>query len=99
VFIDRLKNRLARKGRGEMTKPKPPEDLTFEQAFSELETLVTKLEEGDLPLEEALSTFERGQALAARCADLLDHAELKLKELVPDGSSGFRGETFEDSGS
>lgn len=78
-----------------MAKSKPPGDLTFEQAFTELETLVAKLEEGDLPLEEALATFERGQALAARCAELLDEAELKLKELVPDGSGGFDEEAFE----
>jgi exodeoxyribonuclease VII small subunit len=78
-----------------MTKLKPPGDLTFEQAFSELETLVAKLEEGDLPLEESLATFERGQALAARCAELLDEAELKLEELAPDDSGGFEERAFE----
>lgn len=81
-----------------MAKPKPPQDMDYEEAFAELEQVVAKLELGDLPLEEALATFERGQALAARCTELLDQAELKLKELVPDGSGGFREEDFEDGG-
>jgi exodeoxyribonuclease VII small subunit len=66
-------------------KAKPTADLSYEQAFQELETLVARLESGDPPLEEALSLFERGQALAARCGRLLEQAELKLKALTPEG--------------
>jgi exodeoxyribonuclease VII small subunit len=61
------------------------ENLTFEQAFAELEETVHKLEAGGLTLEESLSLFERGQALATRCNAQLDQAELKLRQLSPEG--------------
>ena len=61
------------------------EDLSFEQAFVELESIVQQLEAGQLPLEESLALFERGQSLAARCGLLLDNAELKVKTLSPQG--------------
>ena len=60
------------------------EDLTFEQAFAELEESVRKLENGDLPLEESLALYERGQELAAYCAKLLDEAELKVQQVEAD---------------
>jgi exodeoxyribonuclease VII small subunit len=72
-----------------MPKPKPPDDLSYEQAFQELEATVGKLEAGEIPLEESLALFERGQALAARCSELLDQAELKLRQLVPDERGGY----------
>jgi len=67
-----------------MPKAKTPDDLTYEQAFRELEGLVASLESGDLPLEEALKLFERGQGLADRCSRLLEQAELRLRQLAPD---------------
>ncbi len=60
-------------------------ELTYEKAFAELEEVVHKLEEGELSLDESLALFERGQALAARCSQLLDEADLKVKQLVPAG--------------
>ncbi len=75
-----------------MAKVKPPEEMTYEQAFRELEMVVQKLEAGELPLEEALGLFERGQALAGRCSQLLDQAELRLKQLVPDEAGGYAEE-------
>ena len=63
------------------TKPQPIADLTFEQAFAELEEAVRALERGDLPLEESLALYERGQELAAYCAKLLDEAELKITQI------------------
>lgn len=59
--------------------------LSYEQAFAELETIVDTLESGQLPLEQALSLYERGQLLAQFCGSLLDQAELKIKELNPAG--------------
>ncbi len=53
----------------------------FEKAFAELQEIVTKLESGEIPLEEALALYERGQALAKTCAGLLDKAELRIREL------------------
>lgn len=78
-----------------MNKPKPPEELNYEQAFEELETLVERLESGELALEESLALFERGQALSARCSELLEQAELKLRQLVPDDSGGYVETDFE----
>jgi exodeoxyribonuclease VII small subunit len=72
-----------------MAKKKPVEDLTYEEAFAELQDVVSDLETGELPLEESLALFERGQALSKHCNTLLENAELKLKELVPDGEGGF----------
>lgn len=60
------------------------EELTYEQAFAELETIVTALESNEQPLDEALSLFERGQTLARHCADLLDKADLKVQQLAGD---------------
>ena len=68
------------------------ENLTFEQAFAELEETVRKLEAGGLTLEESLALFERGQALAAHCSTQLDEAELKIKQLTPEGDVPFNRE-------
>lgn len=59
----------------------PVENLGYEQAFEELEAIVSALEAGQLKLEEALALFERGQALARRCASLLEDAELRVRSL------------------
>jgi exodeoxyribonuclease VII small subunit len=79
-----------------MTEPRPVQELTFEEAFAELEGLVAKLESGDLPLEEALALFERGQALAEHCHQLLQDAELKLRRLQQDEGSEFTMEDFQE---
>ena len=65
------------------------ENLSFEQAFGELEELVRRLEAGDLSLDEAMAVFERGTALAAACNARLDAAELKVRQLVPDAAGGL----------
>ncbi|MBM4424516.1 MAG: exodeoxyribonuclease VII small subunit [Chloroflexi bacterium] len=70
-----------------------PAETTFEQAFAQLEEIVAKLESADLSLDESLALFERGQALAAQCAKLLDAAELKVKQIAPSGEL----EDFESS--
>ncbi len=62
-------------------KPQSVDELTYEQAFAELEECVHMLERGDLPLEESLALYERGQELAAYCARLLDEAELKVQQV------------------
>jgi exodeoxyribonuclease VII small subunit len=72
-----------------MAKTKTIDKMTFEEAFQELETVVAQLESGEIPLEDAIELFERGQALSTRCSQLLDEAELKLKQLTPDGEEGY----------
>lgn len=68
-----------------MAKAKPVEELSYEEAFTDLEAVVAALESADHPLEESLALFERGQALARRCAELLEKAELKVQQLTGDG--------------
>jgi exodeoxyribonuclease VII small subunit len=59
------------------------EDLRFEEAYAELEDVVQKLESGDLTLDQSMTLFERGTALAAHCNAQLDTAELRVQQLVP----------------
>ncbi|MBN1304010.1 MAG: exodeoxyribonuclease VII small subunit [Anaerolineales bacterium] len=66
------------------SKQKPVEKLNYEEAFQELERIVSSLEQEQLQLDRAMSLFERGQALSERCARLLDQAELKVKQLSGD---------------
>jgi exodeoxyribonuclease VII small subunit len=54
----------------------------FEQSLTELEALVAKLEQGDVPLEEALKTFERGVALTRQCQSALRTAQQKVEVLL-----------------
>ena len=68
----------------------------FESSLKKLEKIVSDLENGDLPLEESIKTFEEGVKLTKHCQNLLSKAELKIQKLVEskDGSIDF--ETFED---
>ena len=70
-------------------KDTPPaaEELDFEQALAELETLVESLEGGELPLEKSLAAFERGVALTRRCQSALQAAEQKVELLVQESGS------------
>jgi len=54
----------------------------FERALAELEGLVTRLESGDLPLDEALQTFERGVVLTRHCQTALKAAQQKVEILL-----------------
>jgi exodeoxyribonuclease VII small subunit len=59
----------------------PVEELSYEQALAELETIVASLEANKLPLDESMSLYERAQALTRHCVELLDKAELRVKQL------------------
>ena len=61
---------------------KKAKTLDFEQALGELETVVERLEHGELPLEEALKQFERGVELARSCQAALKQAEQKVEILL-----------------
>lgn len=61
------------------------DELTFEAALKELESTVSRLEMGDLSLDEALALYERGQKLAAHCARQLETARLRVEQLSADG--------------
>ncbi|MBE9525204.1 MAG: exodeoxyribonuclease VII small subunit [Chloroflexi bacterium] len=62
----------------------PVEELSYEQALAELETLVAGLELDEHTLDETMSQFERGQSLARHCATLLEKADLKVQQLLGD---------------
>ncbi|MEK7322722.1 MAG: exodeoxyribonuclease VII small subunit [Pseudomonadota bacterium] len=69
----------------------------FEAALKELETLVEKMERGDLSLEESLSDFERGVALTRQCQQALRDAEQKVEILLEkDGQATVQPFTNED---
>lgn len=68
-------------------------ELSYEEALSELESIVMALEDGQSQLEEAIRLFERGQALAARCGVLLEAAELKIKQVTGEDLTDFEGES------
>ncbi len=55
--------------------------LTFEAAMKELEAIVTKLERGDVALEESIAIYERGEALKKRCEALLAAAEERVEKI------------------
>jgi exodeoxyribonuclease VII small subunit len=57
------------------------QELSFEQAFRDLENTVQRLEGGDLSLEEAIALYEQGMRLAQRCNEALDAAELRVEQL------------------
>jgi exodeoxyribonuclease VII small subunit len=79
-----------------MTKPKKDSPESFEHLFRELEATVGKLEAGDLSLDESLALFQRGMELSKKCGELLDHAELRIKELVPQANGEVDVEEFEE---
>lgn len=60
----------------------PAPAIDFEAALAELESLVTRMESGDLPLDEALRQFERGVELTRLCQQALKDAELKVQVLL-----------------
>jgi exodeoxyribonuclease VII small subunit len=68
------------------------EELSYEEALSELESIVASLEDGNQKLEESMALFERGQLLMKHCAELLEAAELKVRQLVGDELTDFAEE-------
>ncbi|MFE4522629.1 exodeoxyribonuclease VII small subunit [Cytobacillus firmus] len=56
--------------------------LSFEQAMEELEVIVEKLEEGDVPLEEAINIYKKGMELSKLCHDKLKKVESQLTEIL-----------------
>lgn len=63
----------------------PVEELSFEEALSELETIVEKLESEGLTLEATMTLYQRGRALSQRCQHLLDTAELRVQQIATEG--------------
>lgn len=68
----------------------PVGELTFEAALKELETIVGRLEQGEVDLEDFITLYERGQALKAHCDGKLKAAEGRLEKIVQ-GAKGAEG--------
>jgi exodeoxyribonuclease VII small subunit len=56
--------------------------MPFERAIDELESIVKRLEEGKVPLEESVAIYERGEALKKRCEELLRQAEARVEKIT-----------------
>ncbi len=79
---------------------RPVDELSYEEALQELQSIVETLERGDQPLEEAVRLFERGQQLLSHCSRLLNQARLKVRLLtdVEEIPEDLRAFLMEDSG-
>ena len=69
----------------------PISEMTFEQAMSELERIVTQLEKGDVPLEDSISLYEKGAELKKRCETKLKEAEQKVAAITLDEEGSVMG--------
>jgi exodeoxyribonuclease VII small subunit len=65
--------------------------LSFERALEELETIVKRLEDGKVPLEESVAIYERGEQLKRRCEELLRQAEARVDKITTDASGQVTG--------
>jgi exodeoxyribonuclease VII small subunit len=72
-----------------MTEMAPIAALPFEKALEELETIVKRLERGDVPLEDSIAIYERGEALKKHCEALLAKATARIEKITigPDGQA------------
>ena len=66
---------------------KEDKKIDFESSLKELESIVEKLEDEDINLEDSVKSFEKGISLVKECQKQLHNAELKIKKLLDDGSS------------
>lgn len=74
---------------------KPIAEMSFEEALAELDQVVGKLEGGQVPLEQSIALYERGDALKRHCEDRLADAELKVEKIVSQGDGSTKTEPFE----
>jgi len=73
-----------------MADEPPATDLPFEAALDRLDTIVRQMEDSALPLQRMLVLFEEGTLLGRRCQELLDLAELRIKQVVQDADGSLR---------
>ncbi len=71
----------------------PVQEMSFEQAMKELESVVDRLERGEVALEESIALYERGAALKKRCEDELKRAEEKVAAITLDAEGNPTGTT------
>lgn len=71
--------------------PADVKTMPFERAIDELETIIKRLEEGKVPLDESVKIYERGEALKRRCEELLKAAEARVEKITTDASGKPKG--------
>ena len=67
--------------------------MSFEQALTALEEIVTQLERGDVPLDQSIALYERGEKLRAACQERLDAAQAKIEKIVASADGSPTGTT------
>ena len=73
------------------------EEITFEQALKNLEEAVARLERGQIPLDEALDSFEAGVQSANLCRKKLRAVEARIETLTKNSDGSFTTEPFGDN--
>lgn len=68
-----------------------PASLSFEEALRALESIVRRLESGDVPLDESITLYTQGEALRKQCAERLADADARIQKLTLDGSGAVTG--------
>lgn len=84
---------MAKTSKTSKTPQTSVEDLSYEEALTELEVIVESLEGEQNPLEDSMKLFERGQALVTHCSALLESAQLKVQKLTGETISPFEEES------
>lgn len=79
-----------------MTKTTSLENIGFEAALAELETIVRDLETGKISLEESITAYERGMTLKSHCEAKLRDAKMKIDKIVVNTDGSLTTEKFED---
>ena len=74
---------------------KPIDEMSFEEALAALEHVVKSLEGGQVPLEQSIDLYERGEALRQHCEKRLKAAELRVEKIVAQGAEATGTEPFE----
>ncbi|MEL6237539.1 MAG: exodeoxyribonuclease VII small subunit [Pseudomonadota bacterium] len=67
------------------------EQMSFEEALSALEAIVTQLERGDVPLDQSITLYERGEKLRAACQKRLDAAQARIEKIVTGADGSVSG--------
>jgi exodeoxyribonuclease VII small subunit len=70
--------------------------LSFEQAIKELTSIVSKIEQGQIPLQDSLEQYERGMALIKHCRGILQQAEKRIEKIATEEKSEDRGRKTDD---
>ncbi len=84
---------MANKDEQNVARAEEQANITFEQAMESLESIVSKLESGDVPLETAIELFQEGMRLSNLCGQKLEQVERRIEILV-EGEGGLGRKPF-----